>query len=121
MMNINLNAKKKYRLVQVASLFMILFLTGCGSIQIGRDFNVKAFESMVKVGKTSQTQVRNKLGAAKSSGIAISNDGERLVEWVYFFVNGKISDMDSASLKILQIRFDKNSKVKSYSWSNSNN
>lgn len=118
-MNINKFIQKKYLALQLVSLFMVLFLTGCGSIQVGRDFNVKAFESMAKVGKTSKTQVRKILGAPKSSGISISRDGERLVEWVYYYATGKISEMDDASLKILQIRFDQNAKIRSYNWSNS--
>ena len=43
-MNINKYAKNKDRVIHLVSLFMVLLLTGCGSIQIGRDFDVKAFE-----------------------------------------------------------------------------
>ena len=120
-MNINKFMQKKFLTLQLASLFMVLFLAGCSSLQIGRDFDVKAFESMAKVGKTSKAQVHKVLGPPKSSGISISRDGERLVEWVYYYATGKISDMDDARLKILQIRFDQNTKIRSYNWSNSDN
>ena len=118
-MKINQYALSKYRVIQFFSLFMVLLLTGCGSIQIGRDFDVKAFENMAKVGETSKTQVREVLGAPKSSGISIDRNGERLVEWVYFYAKGKMSTMDDAGLKILQIRFEQSGKLRSYNWSNS--
>lgn len=118
-MNINQYAQYKFRGIYIFSLFMILLLTGCGSIQIGRDFDVKAFESMAKVGETTKAQVRKVLGAPKSSGVSIDRDGERLMEWVYFYATGKVSAMNDAGLKILQIRFQQNGKLRSYNWSNS--
>ena len=119
MMNINQHDQNKYWSIQLVSLFMVLLLAGCGSIHIGRDFDVNAFESMAKVGETSKTQVRKVLGAPKSSGVAINRDGERLVEWVYFYAAGKMSAMERAGLKILQIRFEQSGKLRSYNWSNS--
>jgi len=119
MMKINQYYLNKYKIIQIFSLFMVLLLTGCGSIQIGRDFNVKAFENIAKVGETSKKQVREALGAPKSSGASINRDDEHLVEWVYFYATGKMSTMDSAGLKVLQIRFDQNGKLHSYNWSNS--
>lgn len=118
-MNINKYAKNKDRVIHLVLLFMVLLLTGCGSIQIGRDFDVKAFENMAKVGETSKAQVREVLGAPKSSGISINRDGERLVEWVYFYATGKMSEMEGAGLKILQVRFEQGGKLRSYNWSNS--
>jgi len=118
-MGVNQYAQNSHRAIQFISLFIFLLVTGCGSIQIGRDFDVEAFEKMAKVGETSKTQVRQVLGSAKSSGISINRDGERLVEWVYFYVTGKVSEMESTSLKILQVRFDLTGKLRSYSWSGS--
>ena len=74
---------------------------------------------MAKVGETSKAQVREVLGAPKSSGISINRDGERLVEWVYFYATGKMSEMEGAGLKILQVRFEQGGKLRSYNWSNS--
>lgn len=105
--------------IQFVSLFMVLLLTGCGSFQIGRDFDVKAFENMAKVGETSKTQVLEVLGPPKSYGISISKDEERLVEWVYFYATGKMSAMEGAGLKVLQIRFEQSGKLRSYNWSKS--
>ena len=118
-MNINKHIQKKSLVIHVISLFMILLLAGCSTLQVGRDFDVQAFENMAEVGKTTKTQVRTTLGAPKSSGVALNRESERLVEWVYFFATGKISGMDDASLKILQIRFDQKGLMRSYNWSNS--
>ena len=118
-MNIKQIAQNKYRVIHIFSLFMILLMTGCGSIQIGRNFDVKAFENIAKVGENTKAQVREVLGAPKSSGISINRDGERLVEWVYFYATGKMSAMNDAGLKILQVRFQENGKLRSYNWSDS--
>ena len=118
-MNVNQYAQNKYLVIKLVSIIMVLLLSGCGSIQIGRDFDVKAFAHMAKVGETSKAQVRKVLGAPKSSGISINRDGERLVEWVYFYATGKMSEMDDAGLKILQVRFEQSGKLRSYNWSNS--
>ena len=118
-MVINEYAHNKHLVIQFVSFFMVLLLTGCGSIQIGRDFDVKAFENMAKVGETSKAQVQEVLGAPKSSGISINRDGERLVEWVYFYATGKMSEMEGTGLKVLQVRFEQSGKLRSYNWSNS--
>ena len=120
-MNINKHSQKKTLVIRVVSFFMVLFLAGCSTFQVGRDFDVQAFENMAEVGKTKKTQVRTKLGAPKSSGVTINRDGERLVEWVYFFATGKITGMDDVRLKILQIRFDQKGVMRSFNWSNSDN
>ena len=118
-MNINQYTQNNYRAISIFSLLMLLFLSGCGSIQIGRDFDVKAFENMAKVGETSKSQVRKALGAPKTTGVSIERNGERLVEWVYFYATGEVSKIDDAGLKILQIRFQQNGKLRSYNCSNS--
>ena len=118
-MNINKSLQKKYLFIHIVSLFMILLLTGCSSLQVGRNFDVKAFESRAEVGKTSKAQVRVILGSPKSTGVSINKEGERSLEWIYFYATGKITGMNDAHLKILQIRFDQNEVVKSYNWSNS--
>lgn len=120
MMNKNINKAKNYLLMKVVSLFIVMLLTGCSSIQVGRNFDTKAFESIAKVGKTTKAQVVDKIGSPKSMGVALNREGERLLEWVYFYATGKLTGMDDAQLKILQIRFDQNGIMRSYNWSNSN-
>lgn len=110
-----MNMKKNYP-VTIVMLFMIMLLAGCSTIQVGRDFDMQTFESIVKVGKTTKAQIRNKMGSPKNKGVSIKSDGERLDEWLYFYATGKLSGMDDAQLKILQIRFDKKGILRSYNW-----
>lgn len=110
--------KKKFFLITFF-LFLTIQLTGCTSIQVGREFDVQLFDSMVKVKETTKTQVVSWLGSPKSTGISLDKDGEKSEEWMYFHGTGSLSKMENAKLKILQIRFNKNGFVISYNWSNS--
>lgn len=118
-MNINIHKQKNSLLMHVVSLLMIMLLAGCSSIQVGRDFDMLAFDSIAKAGETTKAQVLDKIGDPKSTGVSINRDGERLLEWVYFYATGKLPGMDDAQLKILQIRFDKGGIIRSYNWTNS--
>lgn len=80
---------------------------------------MSAFENMAKVGETTKEQIRSQIGSPKSQGVSLNRDGERLFEWVYFYATAKVSDMDAAKLKILQIRFDHQGILRSYNWSSS--
>ena len=118
-MNTNIYKQKKYCLKQVALLLMIMLLAGCSTLKVGRDFDMRTFEDMVKVGETSKAQVLAKMGSPKSKGVSLNRNGERLVEWVYFYATGKLSGMDDAQLKILQVRFDQRDILRSYNWTSS--
>jgi outer membrane protein assembly factor BamE (lipoprotein component of BamABCDE complex) len=94
-----------------------LALAGCAAVQVGRDFDLKAFESKVERGKTTQAQVRGWLGAPSGSGITVDTGGERYEEWSYYYAEGRLPNMPDASLKILQIKFDRQGIVRGYNWS----
>jgi hypothetical protein len=91
-------------------------LVGCTTVQFGRDFEVARFDSSVRVGVTDQSAVRGLLGAPVSTGISMEG-GERLVEWTYYYGDGKLSKLSEAKFKLLQVRFDAAGKVKSFNWS----
>lgn len=93
-----------------------LLLVGCTTVQFGRDFEIARFDTEVRVGSTDQNGVRALLGAPVSTGIALE-DGERLVEWIYYYGDGKLSNLSNAKFKLLQVRFDTAGKVKSFNWS----
>lgn len=116
----NIHKQQNYTLMKIASLFIFTLLAGCSSIQVGHDFDTQVFESIAKVGETSKTQVLDKIGSPKSTGVSLNKEGERLLEWVYFYATGKLTGMDDAQLKILQIRFDQHGIMRSYNWSDSN-
>lgn len=92
-------------------------LTACSAVQVGRDFDPRAFESKVERGKTTQTQVRGWLGAPISSGVVLDISGERYDEWMYYYGTGRMPRMDDAQFKILQIKFDRQGIVRGYNWS----
>jgi predicted small secreted protein len=98
-------------------LFAALLLTACNTIQMGHDFDVGVFAAKVERGVTTQTQVKNWLGEPTSVGVSLATDGERFDEWNYYYGEGELADMSTAKVKILQIKFDAQGKVKGYNWS----
>lgn len=105
---------RAYRLA-IAVVF-VLSLAACGTVRIGSDFDLKAFEARVQRGATTSSQVREWLGAPTGSGVSVQTDGERLDEWSYYYGEGQLAGGD-VRLKLLQIKFDKTGTVRSYSWS----
>jgi outer membrane protein assembly factor BamE (lipoprotein component of BamABCDE complex) len=98
-------------------ILSILLLSACGSIKVGRDFDVGVFAAKLEQGVTTQTQVRSWLGEPTSVGVSLATDGERFDEWDYYYAEGELADMSTAKVKILQVKFDKQGKVRSYNWS----
>ena len=106
-----------FRITSVSML--VLILTGCGSIQVGKDFDMQTIQSKIERGVSTQNQVTAWIGAPTGTGISMDASGESLNEWTYYFASGKLSDLSGAKVKMLQIRFDKQGIVRSYNWSNS--
>jgi len=111
--------KNRNQLMAALAFMVTVLLSGCGTLQMGSDFDITAFESTAKVGETSKAQVIKLLGSPKSIGAMQEKSGERFDEWVYFFGTGRMPGMSDVGIKILQIRFDKDGLVRSYNWSNS--
>lgn len=93
-----------------------LLLAGCSTVQIGHDFEIARFDSEVRIGVTDQAGVKSLLGAPVATGITIEG-GARLVEWTYYYGDGKLSNLSAAGFKLLQVRFDAAGKVQSFNWS----
>ena len=100
-------------------VFAASVLSACSTVKVGRDFDVTLFAARVEQGVTNQGQVRVWLGEPNSMGINMGADGEKLEEWSYYFAFGEMTDMSHARIKLLQVKFDKQGKVRSYNWSNS--
>jgi outer membrane protein assembly factor BamE (lipoprotein component of BamABCDE complex) len=98
-------------------LFAVFLLGACGSVKVGRDFDVGVFAAKLEQGVTTQEQIRSWIGEPTSVGVSLATDGERFDEWDYYYAEGEIADMSTAKIKILQIKFDKQGKVRSYNWS----
>jgi len=100
-----------------AVLLSILLLSACASVKVGRDFDVGVFAAKLEQGVTTQEQVRTWIGEPTSVGVSLASDGERFDEWDYYYAEGELPDMSAAKVKILQIKFDKQGKVRNYNWS----
>ena len=98
-------------------LLAVFLLSACGTVKLGRDFDVGVFAAKIEQGVTTQNTVRSWLGEPTSVGVSLATDGERFDEWAYYFAEGELADMSTAKVKILQIKFDKQGKVRSYNWS----
>jgi len=94
-----------------------LLLAACSNVQVGRDFDLAAFEARVQSGVTTREEVRAWLGAPSGIGSATEVSGERFEEWTYYSGAGQLPDMSDAKLKMLQIKFDQGGVVRAYSWS----
>jgi outer membrane protein assembly factor BamE (lipoprotein component of BamABCDE complex) len=102
----------------IAAIFLAVFLlSACGTVKMGRDFDVGVFAAKLEQGVTTQSQVRSWLGEPTSVGVSLATDGEHFDEWDYYYAEGDLTDMSNAKVKILQIKFDKQGKVRSYNWS----
>ncbi len=102
-----------------ATSLMVFSLAACGTVQVGRDFDMRAFETRIERDATKQNEVREWLGAPAGKGINVDTGGEHFDEWTYYFASGKLSDMSGAKVKMLQIKFDKQGVVRGYNWSTS--
>jgi len=107
-----------FLILRAVSISMVaLLLASCGTVQVGRDFDMRAFETKVERGVSTQNQVRTWLGAPTSTGVNVDTGGERFDEWTYYSASGKLPDMAGAKVKILQIKFDQHGIVRGYYWS----
>ena len=96
---------------------LVFLLAACSTVQIGEGFDLRAFESKVQRGATTQAQVRGWLGAPTGTGVHVDTGGERYDEWTYYYGEGRLPNMVNAEFKILQIKFDKSGTVRGYNWS----
>lgn len=99
------------------SLFSLMTLVSCSTVHIGQDFQLQTFANNAKLGITTKAHVTKWLGKPMSTGIAQRSDGEKLIEWDYFYGTGQLPSMKDAKLKTLKIRFNKKGVVHSYNWS----
>lgn len=99
-----------------AVLSVAVLFAGCAAVQFGRDFDPRNFESKVERGVSTRDAVRGWLGEPNGTGAGMNDRGERFEEWTYYYGNGTLPNLADANLKVLQIRFDAQGRVISYSW-----
>jgi len=96
---------------------LALAMTACGTIRLGRDFDIHTFSSAVIVGKTTQREVQAWLGPPVSTGAAVHADGSHSEKWTYYYGYGRLPGLKGAGIKLLEIEFDQHGQVYSYNWS----
>jgi outer membrane protein assembly factor BamE (lipoprotein component of BamABCDE complex) len=108
------NVLKRRAILAVAAAAL---LASCASVQFGRDFDPRTqFEMKVERGVTTREAVRGWLGEPSAQGAGVNDRGERFEEWTFYYGKGTLPNLEDASLKVLQIRFDAPGRVVSYSW-----
>ncbi len=95
----------------------LALLNGCASFQLGSDFNLEQFANQIQHGTTHQAEVRAWLGSPQSQGVVVDRNGEKLQRWLYYYSQGKLSNMNNTRMKTLEVQFDQNGIVRSYNWS----
>jgi len=99
------------------ALGLLLVLSACATVEVGREFDLAAFDRKVQRGVTTQTEVRAWLGAPASVGVSVEPSGERYQQWTYYHGEGRFPRMAGARLDLLQVKFDARGVVRAYNWS----
>jgi hypothetical protein len=102
---------------KLAILPLLLSLSACATVEVGRDFDMKAFDARVQRGVTTQAEVRAWLGAPAGIGAAVESTGDRYQQWTYYYGEGRWPALKGAGFKMLQVKFDERGVVRAYNWS----
>ena len=107
-----------FRMTPAKCVIPALLLVGaCGTVEVGREFDFRAFDSSVQHGITTRADVRGWLGAPAGVGVSVESGGERYEQWTYYHGEAGWPALAKASVKVLQIKFDERGVVRAYNWS----
>jgi outer membrane protein assembly factor BamE (lipoprotein component of BamABCDE complex) len=101
----------------VAALLLLILLSACTTVRVGRDFDMSTFNAKVQRGVSTQADVRGWLGAPSGVGASVEASGERFQEWNYYYGTVRIPGAKESHVKVLQIKFDGRGVVRGYTWS----
>ena len=96
---------------------LLLLVSACTTVRVGRDFDAAAFDGKVQRGVTTQAEVRTWLGEPAGIGVSVDTSGERYAEWNYYYGTVRIPGSAESRVKVLQIKFDQRGLVRGYNWS----
>jgi len=103
--------------ISMSIVIACLALTACSTLKLGHDFDIQTFASQVVNGESTRSEVKDWLGTPDSTGIAVHADGKRSEKWTYYYGYGTLPGLKNASIKLLEVEFDEQGRVYSYSWS----
>jgi len=106
-------------LILIAALFGGL-ASGCATMEFGQNFDPVEFDTWVNRGQTTRAQIQEKLGEPTSKGKIVQENGQVYSRWLYYYGKGKVNQMEDATFKMLEVRFDDANKVAGYNWSADN-
>lgn len=95
----------------------LLLVSACATVEVGREFDLSAFDRKVQRGVTTQAEVRGWLGAPTSVGVSVEPSGERYQQWTYYHGEGRFPRMAEPRFDLLQVKFDERGVVRAYNWS----
>ena len=117
-----LDADSVRRMLRTVMIVAVVLATeGCGTVRYhaGREFNVGSLENTLKVGSSTQTDVRAALGEPYGQGGAMLawHDAPRTV-WTYYYETGQVDlgGSDSHSRRSYLFVFYSGDKFDSYMW-----
>jgi len=101
----------------IAYVVPVFLLSACATVEVGRAFDLAAFEAKARQGVTTQADVRAWLGALPGVGMSVESTGERYEQWTYYHGKERLPGMADARVSILQIKFDPRGLLRAYNWS----
>lgn len=97
---------------------VVVVAAGCSTtVKVGRDFQYGDFAARARQGETTKAQVEEWLGAPAGRGMVLETDGSKNDQWTYYFGSGRIPSGSDTQFKLLQVKFDAEGKLISYTWS----
>jgi hypothetical protein len=95
---------------------LLPLLSACATVEVGREFDLKAFDAKVQRGVTTRAEVRAWLGAPSGTGTSVESTGDRHEQWTYYHGEGRFPGMKGTEFKMLQVKFDQRGVVRAYNW-----
>lgn len=100
------------------AIAVLAVAAGCSTtVKVGQDFSFGEFVSRAKHGETTKAQVQEWLGPPMGQGMVLETDGQKNDQWTYYHGSGRIPSGTDTQFKLLQVKFNPEGRMISYTWS----